>query len=178
MSQYQFALQPFASNNLIFELQITGKITRADNNLNLNYQLTGDLSKIAIPAIADKPIRKDELWQTTCLEFFLGIENSTQYWEFNLAPSKHWNIYRFRDYRQNMTEETAFNSLPFTIQKHPQSLDLSLQLNLNPIISPNQKLTTAISAVIQSDRKITYWALTHPGSKADFHRRDSFIINL
>ena len=84
MSQYQFALQPFSSNNLIFALQITGNITRAANNLNLNYELTGDLSQIEIPSIADKPTRKNELWQTTCLEFFLGIKNSTQYWEFNI----------------------------------------------------------------------------------------------
>ena len=178
MSQYQFALQPFLSNNLIFGLQITGNITRTTNILNLNYQLTGDLSQLEIPLIANEATRKHELWQTTCLEFFLGIKNSTQYWEFNLSPAKHWNIYRFTDYRQNMTEEIAFDSLPFIIQQQPQSLNLSLQLNLNPIISPNQKLEVAISAVIQSDRTISYWALTHPSSIADFHCRNSFIINL
>ena len=178
MSQHQFTLQPFSSTNPIADLKITGNIIRADNNLNLNYQLLGDLSQIEIPPIADKPTRQHRLWETTCLEFFLGIKNSTQYWEFNLSPAKHWNIYRFTDYRQNMTEETALDSLPFKIETQPHCLNLSLQLDLNPIISASQKLTVAISAVIQSDRKITYWALTHPGSKADFHRRDSFIINL
>ncbi len=178
MTPHHFTLQPFSSTNPISNIQITGNITRASNNLNLNYQLLGDLSQIEISPIADQPTRQHQLWQTTCLEFFLGIKNSTQYWEFNLSPTKHWNIYSFTDYRQNMTEETAFDSLPFDIQTQPHSLDLSLQLNLNPIISPSQKLTAAISAVIQSGRQITYWALTHPGSTADFHRRDNFIINL
>lgn len=178
MTQYQFTLKPFASNNPISDLQITANITRADNNLNLNYQLLGNLSPIKIPPISDAPTRQDRLWETTCLEFFLGIENSPKYWEFNLSPAKHWNIYRFTDYRQNMTEETAFQTLPFNIQKQPESLNLSLQLDLNPIISPNQKLEASITAVIQSDRHITYWALTHPGSKPDFHLRDSFLITL
>ena len=25
---------------------------------------------------------------------------------------------------------------------------------------------------------LTYWALTHPGAQADFHRRDSFQVEL
>lgn len=39
--------------------------------------------------------------------------------------------------------------------------------------------TLAISIVIKPQNgEITYWALTHPGPQADFHRRDSFLIEL
>ena len=177
MSQH-FILQPFTSNNPISDLQITGNIARADNNLNLNYQLLGNLSPIKIPPVTEKPTRQDRLWETTCLEFFLGIKNSPKYWEFNLSPAKHWNIYRFNDYRQNMREETALNTLPFAIKTQPHSLNLSLKLDLDPIITLNQQLEISITAVIERDRHLTYWALTHPCAKPDFHLRDSFIINL
>jgi hypothetical protein len=47
------------------------------------------------------------------------------------------------------------------------------------IVPSEQKLEAAISAVIKlRNGKVTFWALTHPGPEADFHRRDSFIIEL
>jgi hypothetical protein len=178
MKQYNFVLQPFKPTYLTSELQITGNISRENNNLNLNYQIFGDLSQVKISPIINRQTRKDRLWETTCLEFFIGIKNSTQYWEFNLSPNKHWNVYRFSDYRQNMTEEMAINVLPFEIDTNPYRLNLSLQLDLNLIISPALQLSAAISAVIEAKEQITYWALIHPDSKADFHHRDSFIIDL
>ncbi len=178
MKQYNFVLQPFTPTYLTSELRITGNISRADNNLSLNYQIAGDLSPIKIPPVTERPARTDRLWETTCLEFFLAIKNSTQYWEFNLSPNKHWNVYRFTSYRQNMTEETVISSLPLEIKIQPYCLHLSLQINLNSIVSPETKLATAISAVIETQNKITHWALIHPASTADFHHRNSFIIDL
>ena len=36
-----------------------------------------------------------------------------------------------------------------------------------------------IAAVIKlAGGELTYWALTHPGPAADFHRRDSFVVEL
>ena len=36
-----------------------------------------------------------------------------------------------------------------------------------------------IAAVIKlAGGGLTYWALTHPGPQADFHRRDSFLVEL
>jgi hypothetical protein len=47
------------------------------------------------------------------------------------------------------------------------------------IIPAEQALEVAISAVIKlRSGNVTCWALTHPGPEADFHRRDSFIIEL
>jgi hypothetical protein len=178
IKQHNFILQPFPSQDSISELKITGNISRADNNLNLNYQILGNLSQIKIPTATDNPQREDRLWETTCLEFFLAIKDSTQYWEFNLSPAKNWNVYRFSDYRENMTRETAINSLPFESDIQSNGLNLSLQLDLNSIISPQIKLLAAISAVIETQEQITYWALIHPDSTADFHLRDSFIIEL
>ena len=98
----------------------------------------------------------------------------------------HWNIYRFDDYRQGMTEELAFKSLPFLVKIQSDSLTLSLSLELETIISSTQYLEVGITTVIQSkinnliseQDSVTYWALTHVGQEADFHQRKSFIFSL
>jgi len=36
-----------------------------------------------------------------------------------------------------------------------------------------------VAAVVKlRDGRVTYWALSHPGPRPDFHRRDSFLIKL
>ncbi|AFY79138.1 MAG: DOMON-like domain-containing protein [Hydrococcus sp. C42_A2020_068] len=178
MNEQSFSLQPFGLNPLP-DLKINGSIARNANRLTVRYALLGDLAKIIIPAIADLPARKHELWQETCFEFFLGIENSTRYWEFNLSPAGHWNVYCFDDYRQGMQEELAIASLPFSVQRQASALLLTLELDLNECILADRTLDVAVTAVVKSkDEDVTYWALSHRGSQADFHRRDSFIIKL
>ncbi len=55
----------------------------------------------------------------------------------------------------------------------------SLKVDLDKDVPADQVLEVAISAVIKSiDEKVTFWALTHPDSQPDFHRRESFIIEL
>ncbi|WP_066377730.1 MULTISPECIES: DOMON-like domain-containing protein [unclassified Anabaena] len=179
MNQQTFTLQPFPSGESLPDVKITGNINRHQNQLTITYQLTGDLEKIIIPPPADTPKRKHELWENTCFEFFLGVKNSQSYWEFNLSPARHWNIYHFDNYRQGMQQETAFSVLPLSVQNQSDSLVLTLNVDLNPIISENQPIEVAITTVIkQQNSHLTYWALTHKGVDADFHLRDSFMIEL
>ncbi|MCF4966355.1 DOMON-like domain-containing protein [Nostoc sp. CMAA1605] len=179
MTKQTFSLQPFPSAELSPDLKITGNISRENNQLAITYQLTGDLKQVVIPPLVDIPNRKNELWENTCFEFFLGMQNYSRYWEFNLSPAGDWNIYRFDDYRRGMQEEIAFNQLPFIVQSQPDSLMLSLNFDLNQIIPSAQSLEVAITTVVkQIDNHVTYWALVHKGAEADFHLRDSFIIIL
>ncbi|BAY37347.1 hypothetical protein NIES2111_16840 [Nostoc sp. NIES-2111] len=178
MSQQTFSLQPFPSAE-VPPVQITGNISRDDNQLIINYQLIGNLQEIVIAKPSDTPTRQHELWQDTCFEFFLGIKNSQRYWEFNLSPAGHWNIYRFDSYRQGMQEETAFSVLPFRVENKSDSLVLALNLDLDKIISSAQLIDVAITTVIkQESGDINYLALVHKGKEADFHIRDSFILEL
>ncbi len=179
MNRRSFSLKPIPSAGFLPHLKITGNIGRHPRTLTIIYALLGHLREVVIPAPADMPARKNALWEETCFEFFLGVRNSDQYWEFNLSPAGHWNVYRFKSYRQGMQEEPAFTSLPFSAERQPDALRLSLKLDLDKIILTDQALKVAISAVIKPvNGKITYWALTHPGPKADFHRRESFILEL
>ena len=160
-------------------MNIKGKIFRRSNTLALQYTLVGHLGNLVIPTPADIPARKNELWKETCFEFFVAVRDAQPYWEFNLSPAGHWNVYRFAGYRQRMEEEKAFTSLDFSVRRQPQSLRLDLKVNLDKIVKEKQPLEVALSAVIElKDGEFTYWALTHGGPQADFHRREGFMVKL
>lgn len=179
MSGQDFCLQPFSPLSPPLTIRITGHINRRRGHLAIRYDLRGDLAELVIPAPAARPARRHGLWEATCFEFFLGVKDAPQYWEFNLSPAGHWNIYRFARYRQGMAEETAFTSLPLNLRRHPDSLEVALELDVGSILAADQPLRVGIAAVIQlADGGLTYWALTHPGPEADFHRRDSFLVEL
>ena len=179
MNHHNFFLQPFSPVSPLLHLEITGNIGRQANTLTIHYELLGHLTELAIPAPADVPARKNRLWEGTCFELFLAAKDSPQYWECNLSPAGHWNVYRFGAYRQGMQEEMRFPSLPFSVQKESDSLQLALEVELDKIVQADQPLDIAISGVIElKGGEATYWALIHPGPRADFHRRDSFILEL
>jgi hypothetical protein len=172
-----FFLIPFTPNTAP-AVKITGNIERRHNQLNIEYRLAGQTS-IVIPKTANTPTRQVDLWEHTCCEFFLGLQDSTQYWEFNLSPAGHWNIYRFLDYRQDLVEETAFDSLPFQVLPGNDILQLNLKVDLTQIIAPEQSLEVGIATVIEDpESQISYWALTHLAKEADFHQRNSYLLKL
>jgi hypothetical protein len=178
MNEQTFSLQPFTAGNLLPDVQITGTISRNNHQLAISYQLLGELTEIAISPPSNTPTRKHELWQDTCFEFFVGIQESERYWEFNLSPSGDWNVYRFDSYRQGMQEETAFIELPFYVEKS-DSFTLNLDVDLLKIVSPKQGIDLAITSVVkQKNNQVTYWALVHKGTKPDFHIRDGFVIKI
>jgi hypothetical protein len=179
MNNQAFELVPFSPVSALSDLKIAGFMGRDRNILKIRYLMMGPLEAIAIPPPTDAPSRKAELWEEICFEFFLGIQDTSKYWEFNLSPAGHWNIYRFDDYRQGMQEEIAFASLPFTVENTVEGVSLALDCNLDTLVPVDQRLDLAIGTVIKTkDQVFGYWALTHPGAQADFHRRDSFAIEL
>jgi hypothetical protein len=179
MSGRSFSLKPFSLIPLPPTIEINGLITRQPRQLAIRYDLRGDLAAVMIPAPAARPDRRQGLWEETCFEFFLGVKGAPRYWEFNLSPAGHWNVYRFDGYRQGMAAEAALTSLPFNIQRRPDSLEVALELDVERIVAADQPLMVGIAAVIRlAGGGLTYWALTHPGPQPDFHRRDSFLVEL
>jgi hypothetical protein len=177
MNAPSFSLKAFPTARPRSELEISGSLARHSNALAIRYTLNGALTELDIPAPAAAPVRKHGLWEDTCFECFLAVKNSLRYWEFNLSPAGHWNVYRFAAYRQGMQEETSFSRLPFSIASQGHALSLAVELDLDKIIPTGQTLELAVSSVIKyKDGELTFWALTHPGPQPDFHRRDSFII--
>ena len=175
MIKTQFNLQPFSVDKSKLNCEVKANLISNGNDFSIHYQVFGDFEKIIIPAVVKKPSREDNLWENTCFEFFLGIINTPVYWEFNLSPSGNWNVYNFTNYREGMKAETAFSSLPFQFSQESDHLSVKITIDLAKIIQTPQEIELAITMVIQEDGNISYWALKHPGSEADFHRRDSFV---
>ena len=179
MKEYSFSLIPFPDSN-IPEITIRGKIARLNNLLTIHYSLTGKIETILLPKPSDHPSRKDNLWKATCLEFFLAMPEQPSYWEFNLSPSGDWNVYYMEAYRRvGFREETLIQRLPFTVQREAECVSLEASIELSPIICSEKAIQVGITSVIQSDvGHETYWAILHPNPQADFHLRESFILDL
>ena len=175
-----FQLTPFDPLPVECNLSVGGHITRPNaETIQIHYQVTGDLNSVVIPKKANPPVRRDELWTTTCLELFIGAKESAPYWEFNLSPNGDWNIYKLSDYRSNLMPDLAYQDLASTIDSKASQLELHLVCPLPADLRPSPKLDVAICAVIQFKHgPISYWALNHGGAEADFHRRDGFVLGL
>jgi hypothetical protein len=179
MTGRSFSLQPFSPLDPPLNFTLTGRIIRRSHHLAICYDLRGDLAQMMIPAPAARPARRHGLWEETCFEFFLGVKDAPHYWEFNLSPAGDWNVYRFAGYRRGMAEETALTSLPVSVRRGYDSLQVALDLDVEKIVAADQPLEVGIAAVIKlAGGRLTYWALIHPGPQADFHRRDSFLVAL
>jgi len=178
-ASHTFALQPFEALPQLAPLAITGTISRRGQRLQIRYLLQGPLGTLVIPPPAAVPVRRDELWQSTCLELFLACPGQDAYWEFNLSPAGDWNVYRLQGYRLGLAPEPAYQQLVMEVRRDPRELRLSLEVDLPPDLELEQPLEAAITAVIeQRSGLISYWALGHGGPEPDFHRRDGFLLSL
>ena len=117
MNLRNFALTPFTPLRPGLEVAVTGSLVRDARTLAITYTLRGPLAGLVIPAPDPRPARRDGLWEATCFEFFLAAPGTPAYWEFNLSPAGHWNVYRFADYRTGMTEETAVKALEVRVRR-------------------------------------------------------------
>lgn len=179
MTERSFSLIAFPAPE-IPDISITGEISLQKNVFHLGYSVTGKIEDVFLPPASVTSKRKDELWKTTCFEFFLAIKDQPQYWEFNMSPSGDWNVYHMEAYRRiGFREETSIQRLPFEVRSEAVEFHLDALVDLDPILPPGQLLEIGITAIIQTtDSYETYWALTHPAPFADFHLRESFILAL
>lgn len=174
-----FRLVPFPGSLRQPEFDIAGSISRSGGRLAIRYEVTGNLEQIEFAPPDATPQRQDRLWEATCFELFLAIPDVDEYWEFNLSPARHWNVYHFDRYRAGMRQETLLKELPFTTERTDSRFLLSLEAGISPLISDNRPISAGITAVVRMrDGETSFRALAHAGSEPDFHRRDGFIFRL
>lgn len=144
--------------------------------LRLAYTVTGDVSGLLLPAPAPAE-RTDELWRHTCLEAFVGEADGPTYYEVNLAPSTCWAAYRFSGYREGMAPALGIGDPGVSTRIEPDRFTLTATLALSGAdgLRADADWRLALSAVIeQTDGRKSYWALTHPPGRADFHHALGF----
>ena len=151
-----------------------------DGALRLRYFLDGEIDRIALPP-RGAARRAERLWQHTCFEAFVARRDARAYCELNFSPSEEWAAFGFSAYREGMS--------PISLQRDP-SIAVSVsedRLALDAIVGPEILLALpgassprlALSAVVEeTDGRLSYWELTHPAERPDFHHRDGFVMPL
>ena len=179
MNRHRFELLPFESGPGSAGFKIKGSIGRSNEKLSIDYSLTGPLKRVIIPPPANVPVRLDNLWKESCFECFIGTEHSTRYWEINLSPAGHWNLYRFEAYRFGM-KEASVHSLPASVtESGTERFKIRCEVDLNAIGLTNTPIRIGPCAILKTTAsKLIYWAMDHHGPKPDFHRQDGFVMSL
>jgi hypothetical protein len=152
--------------------------------LVLDYRIRGDIDRLQLPPQAPSRFQ-DLLWQHTCLEAFIGFEDSDTYFEFNFSPSSQWAVYRFESYRQNVTSLDPLPTPRVIVRRRGDEIEADVDIHLGGIPGlsaaeiQGRELRLAVSAVMRSEQgTISYWALAHPPGKPDFHHREGFALRL
>lgn len=148
--------------------------------LELAYSVFGHIEAVYLPPIAASQ-RADELWRRTCFEAFVRPSGGAGYLEFNFSPSTHWAGYQFDAYREGMSAPEAAVAPQITVSASDERLDLRVALDLTRLLGPatSAEWRLGLSAVIEeTNGSKSYWALTHPPGKADFHHADGFALVL
>jgi hypothetical protein len=146
-------------------------------SLLLCYAVAGNIGDLLLPPVTARE-RADELWRHTCFEAFIRVAPVGAYYELNFAPSTQWAAYQFSGYRTGMRVATEIGAPKIEVRSAPESYTLQVSLDLDEA-SPTSRWRLGLSAVIEeANGRISYWALAHPPSKADFHHSDCFAGEL
>ena len=158
-------------------LSLAGHITRTADGLRALYRLEGAVA-VEIPPLSPAPARRDELWRDTCLELFFAVPGEPGYVEVNVSPSGDWAAYAFTGYRKDMAPLPGVR-----VQAEPPrraaggALELAFTLETEAPLPP--LLEGAACAVLaHPDGTRSYWAVTHPGERPDFHQRSAFLLRV
>lgn len=145
-------------------------------DLYLNYEVTGDLEQVCVPA-PQSPAAVDGLWKHTCFEAFIAVKSEASYLEFNFSPSGQWAAYAFSDYR--IRKDWRISQTPVIGCTQSDGL-LGLELVIAAADLPvGEPLELGLTAVIEEiNGSHTYWALHHPEARPDFHHRAGFTLSL
>ena len=176
-STQKIQLQPFSLENTPDDCQINVLLSNYGSVLKIAFELTSRLVELRIPDFNPaKAQRKDNLWEHTCFEIFLGQHGTSGYWEFNLSPSGDWNVYSFSGYRQEMKPERSFDTLPFEVKiLSEQTFKLETAIDLK-FFQGFSDINIGLSAVLErNDGYKSYWASSHPGDTPDFHAREGWL---
>lgn len=145
--------------------------------LQLRYEIKGALQDLNLPKQVT-PQRVDGLWETTCFELFLQESSADQYSEFNFSPSSSWAAYQFSSYRDGMRNLQLPKAPDISLDLSDSHVAIEVTLAL-PDILRGTPFSASFSAVIaENSGPKSYWALSHPPGKPDFHHKDCFTHQL
>lgn len=161
---------------------IAGRISRTPAGLLVSYALEGDLERLRLPA-RRTPRFVDGLWRHTCFEAFIARKGEPGYHEFNFSLSGEWAAYAFARYREraSLDMDVAPVDPRVTVCRSAGKLGLDVVVRLDrlPARDAETTLVLNLAAVVEAhDGSLSYWALSHPLDRPDFHHPDAFVLEL
>lgn len=178
MRQQNYPLKAFLEH----PLSVGVAVSKAEDELRVQYVISGDVSDLQWPAKKAVPQRRDGLWQATCLEFFLASAKHGPYIELNFCPSGDWAAYLFTDYRQGRSDPAVCapcihidtKSDAKTETKIDTSLVMDVLLPWSPLcdlLQNTDELLFAVTACLQCGDTQSFWSHAHAADKPDFHNK-------
>jgi hypothetical protein len=156
-----------------------GVTVLADGGLRLRYFVDGDIDCVRIQERGPSR-REDGLWKHTCFEAFVrGLGDA--YCEFNFSPSTAWATYGFSRYREGMSQIELAREPSVAVSVAPDRLAMEAVIGPEALLSlpGNDVLQLSICAVIEEiDDRLSFWALTHPAERPDFHHPAGFVLEI
>ena len=154
-----------------------------DGPLELSFSLGPKLAESCIDGLlfncakTDKtPQRQDNLWSHTCFEAFLTRPSDEGYWEVNIAPNGDWNLYQFSGYRTGGMAEPLAEPPEVRFSMDRVACRCTIQIPLQPWWPLAEIPEIALTMVLEDrSSSLSYWALSHPADKPDFHDRRGFL---
>jgi hypothetical protein len=163
----------------IHGIEVTLQLS-ADGVALFRFVLRADLSELRIPQ-PRAARRADDLWRHTCFETFIRAAGAMGYHEINFSPSLEWALYRFNSYREGMVAVDVGTPPEIVVRRFADRLELEATVHVDALagLDKASRFQVGLSAVVEADDgTLSYWALTHPAQKPDFHRAEGFLVEL
>lgn len=177
MSDQPLQLKPHPAHPADGVTRLNVSAVRAGEGLSLRYGLHADLARLKI-STEDGGARRDGLWQATCFELFVRLPDTQDYLEFNFAPNGDWAAYHFTGLRDGRTD-LSIAAPRIETDMSAGHLLVKVDIDRLPPRFTNNSLSLGPTAILEAkDGQRSYWALHHPSNKPDFHRSETFQLNL
>jgi hypothetical protein len=149
---------------------------RPDGGIRFVFVLEARLEALRVPAAGTAG--EEPLWRHTCFEAFLAAPGADEYREYNFSPAGRWAASQFRRYREIDHALEADAPPVIVISRHDDVL--ALEVDLPAALAPDGPLLrVGLTAVIEhGDGYLEYWAVHHPGERADFHHAGGWVLQL
>ncbi|WLF82896.1 DOMON-like domain-containing protein [Moraxella sp. ZY210820] len=175
MASYQ--LEAF---NRVDDISIIGAVEQLNaTQIQVAFWVTDPNQCIIYPKLLSQAERHDYLWQHTCFELFLGIQQQDVYREINLAPSGAWQAYAFEEYRYPECMPPAYAQDIQLIQLQRTKYGINATLDIKHWLHQQQvkmaQVYLGLTAVVETANQHHYFALQHSGQQADFHNKRDWL---
>jgi hypothetical protein len=186
-SYLSLVAHPNTPSGVVRRIAVRAELARPDL-LRFHYVLEADLKHVRVPPPVADAASADPLWAHTCFEAFVGFTRSPRYLELNFSPSGQWAVYRFAAYRKDMAPADLDAAPRLTLRRSDERLDLQAEVRFSGTLlcagaaadgTPDRRLRIALSTVVEDrEGRLSYWALSHPPGRPDFHHTGSFSLTL